>query len=91
MDDPQGWREASKDAEFLEVFSIVGESLKRAPRGFDPNHQDLEDLRRKDHIAWADFDEEEVTSPGFLEEFTFVCQQAIPYVRFLTASVGLPF
>ena len=91
VDDPEGWREASKDSEFLSVFSIVGESLKRAPRGFDPNHRDLRDLKRKDHIAWADFDDEEVTAPGFLEEFASVCQQAIPYMRFLTASVGLPF
>ena len=91
VDDPDRWTEVSKDAGFRSVFSLVGESLKRAPKGFDPDHPQIEDLRRKDHIAWVDFDEEEATSPGFLEEFADVCRQSVPYMGFLTTAVGLPF
>ena len=89
--DPDGWGEASNDPGFLSEFSIVGDSLKRAPKGFDSDHPLIEDLRRKDHIAWVDFDEEDVVSPGFLEEFAGVCRQAAPYMRFLTSALGLPF
>lgn len=91
VENPEDWRGASKDPAFLDLFSVVGDSLKRAPKGFDPGHRDIEDLRRKDHIAWVDFDEEDATSPGFLEEFAFVCRRSIPYMRFLTAALGLPF
>ena len=89
--DPDGWREVSSDPGFVNEFSIVGDSLKRSPKGFDADHPLIEDLRRKDHIAWVDFDEEEVVSPGFLEEFAGVCRQAAPYMRFLTSALGLPF
>lgn len=91
VDDPPAWRKASKEEGFRGVFSIVGDSLKRGPRGFDAGHPLLEDLKRKDHIAWTDFDEEEATSPGFLEEFAAVCRLAVPYVEYLTRAVGLPF
>ena len=89
--DPEGWKEASSDPGFVKEFSIVGDSLKRSPKGFEPDHPLLEDLRRKDHIGWVDFDEEDVISPGFLEEFAFVCRRAIPYMGFLTTALGLPF
>ena len=89
--DPDGWRDASSDPDFLDEFSLVGDSLKRCPKGFDPGHPLIEDLRRKDHIAWVDFDEEDVISPDFLEEFSSVCQRAVPYMRFLTTALGLPF
>lgn len=89
--DPEGWKEASSDPGFASEFSIVGDSLKRSPRGFEPDHPLIEDLKRKDHIAWVDFDEEDVCSPGFLEDFALVCQRAVPYMRFLTTALGLPF
>jgi uncharacterized protein (TIGR02453 family) len=89
--DPDLWRKVSKSEGFRDVFSLVGDSLKRSPRGFDPGHPLAEELRRKDHIAWVDFDEEDVTSPGFLDEFADVCRQAVPYMQFLTKAVGLPF
>ena len=89
--DPEGWKEASSDPGFVKEFSIVGDSLKRSPKGFEPDHPLIEDLRRKDHIGWVDFDEEDVISPGFLEEFAFVCRRAIPYMGFLTTALGLPF
>lgn len=89
--DPDGWEEASSGPGFVSEFSIVGDSLKRFPKGFEADHPLIEDLKRKDHIAWVDFDEEDVVSPGFLEDFASVCQRAVPYMRFLTTALGLPF
>ena len=33
------------------MFELTGLSLKRPPRGFDPNHPMIEDLKRKDFVA----------------------------------------
>ena len=76
---------------FLSDFSIGGESLKRPPKGFDPDHPYIEDLKRKDHIASVEFDAGDAISPDFLDDFADVCRQASPYMEFLTTALGLPY
>ena len=74
---PQRWERASKDPAFLDAFELTGRSLKRPPKGFDADHPCIEDLKRKDHIAACMFDEEEATSPGFLDDFADACRMAL--------------
>ena len=88
---PEEWEHTSREAGFLDVFELSGSSLKRPPRGFDPDHPWVEDLKRKDHIAVCLFDEEEATSPGFVDDFADVCRTASPFMKFLATAVGLPF
>ena len=88
---PQRWERASKEPAFLDAFELTGSSLKRPPKGFDADHPCIEDLKRKDHIAACMFDEEEATSPGFLDDFADACRMASPYMEFLTTAVGLPY
>lgn len=91
VSDPSGWEAAAKSPSFIESFQLQGDSLKRPPRGFDPDHPYTEDLKRKDHIATFDFDELDATSPEFIGEFTETCRMASPYMKFLTTAVGLPY
>ena len=88
---PGKWERVAKDPEFLSDFTIGGESLKRPPKGFDPDHPYIEDLKRKDHIASVEFDAGDAISPGFLDDFADVCRQASPYMEFLTTALGLPY
>ena len=87
----EAWERAARDPGFLDVFDLTGDSLKRPPKGYDADHPCLEDLKRKDHIATLMFDEEEATSPEFLEDFADTCRASSPYMEFLTTAVGLPF
>lgn len=53
--DPAAWRRASRlKGDWLHA----GDSLKSAPRGFDPEHPLVEDLKRKDFIATRGLTEE---------------------------------
>ena len=88
---PQRWERASKDPAFLDAFELTGSSLKRPPKGFDADNPCIEDLKRKDHIAACMFDEEEATSPGFLDDFADACRMASPYMEFLATAIGLPY
>ena len=72
-------------------FRIEGDSLKRPPRGFSPDHPLIEALKRKDHVAVVDLDEKLASSSKFLETFTVHCQEFSALMRFLTRAVGLPF
>jgi len=87
---PRDWVRARD--EVLEAgWELEGESLKRPPRGFDANHPLVEDLRRKDFIAVYRLSEKDATAPDFPHRFTDLCREPIALMKFLTASLGLPF
>ncbi len=64
-DNPNAWRQATRTGGFKKRWALAGESLVRPPRGFDPEHPLLDDLKRKDFIALMHFDEAEIGEPGF--------------------------
>lgn len=88
---PEGWRRATGDNNFLQSFTLSGDSLTRAPRGFDPRHPLVEDLRRKDFIGVADLSEEAVVEQSFLDDFATLCASAAPFQRWLCGAVDAPF
>ena len=56
VDDPGGWKGVSRQKRFKDVYGeLEGESLKRPPRGFDPDNPLIDDLKRKDFIASTRF------------------------------------
>lgn len=80
------WRQVVRETPPLE-----GESLFRPPKGYDPSHPLMPDLRRKDYIASVGFRDREVTAPGFLEDFLGACRTLNPLNRFLAEAMGLPW
>ena len=64
-----------------------GESLKRAPRGYDPDHPFIEDLRRKGFMHSVSFTEKAACAPGFASELERVGRRAVPLMVFLAAAV----
>ena len=67
---------------FRDRFELGGESLKRAPRGYDPDHPLVEDLKRKDFVAFTRVSEEEACAPGFLTRFIRDCRRRYPLHRY---------
>ena len=90
-DDPSRWKRTVGSNKFRQQFELVGESLKRAPRGFDPDHPLIEDLRRKDFIATSRLQETTVTGRGFLDEYARLCRTGAPFVRYLCDATDIPF
>ncbi len=90
-DEPTRWKRATRATRFTETFEMGGESLKRPPKGFDPDHDLIDDLKRKDFIASANLTQKQVTSDGFIDEFAVMCKAAGPYMKFLCEAVGVPY
>jgi len=86
---PERWTRAIRDPRFRRAFRLEGDRLTRPPRGFDPDHALVEDLKRKDFIAVADLTEEEACAPGFIDKFARLCARSDPFMKFLTTAVGL--
>jgi uncharacterized protein (TIGR02453 family) len=89
--DPGGWRRVRDGKRFRKSWSPSGDSLKRAPRGFAPEHPLVEDLRRKDHIAVCDLTAADVTRADLMPFAAGRFREARPYMAWLAAAIGLPF
>jgi uncharacterized protein (TIGR02453 family) len=90
-ENPSLWEAAVSHPPFRERFQLTGESLVRPPRGFDPNHPLIEDLKRKDFIAISPLADSEVTDPAFIESFASACRAGTPFMAFLCRTLEAPF
>jgi len=86
---PDQWLNIIQDKKFKKTFTIGGDSLKRPPKGFDPDHPLIEDLKRKDYLASIVLNEKIVGEPDFLDYYVELCKTAAPFMEFLTRAVGL--
>jgi uncharacterized protein (TIGR02453 family) len=85
------WLKAKSDKDFSDLYELGGESLKRAPQGYEPNHPQIEDLKRKDFIASAVLSEPEACAPDFLDRYARLCALASPFMKFLSTALDLPW
>jgi uncharacterized protein (TIGR02453 family) len=91
VENPDRWQQIVTAETFTARFKLSGDSLKRGPKGYDPDHPLIEDLKRKDFIAGAPFTEAEVCAPDFIDRFAETCRVGAPFVGFLTTAIGLPW
>ncbi len=91
VEDPKRWKRILTRASFKKNWALGGDALRNPPRGYDPSHPLIEDLKRKDFVAMTSVEEEKVCRRDFLRLFTSACKQASPLVEFLTRAVGLKF
>jgi uncharacterized protein (TIGR02453 family) len=88
---PAQWKKVVSDAKFRRLCSLEGDVLSRPPKGYDPDHPLIDDLKRKDFIAITHLDISDALSPRFIDRFTAACVAASPLMRFLTNALGLQF
>lgn len=91
VEHPDRWRAALGDPVFARHHKLAGESLKRAPRGFDPEHPLVEDLKRKDFMCIEDFTQAAACKAEFIDRVEASFRAAGPFVKFLTEAVGQEF
>ena len=89
VENPGRWERIVGDEAFKSRFNLEGGSLKRAPKGIDPDHPLIDYLKLKSFAAGTSFDEDDVVSPGFIDIYTDACRTAAPFSEFLTRAVGL--
>jgi uncharacterized protein (DUF2461 family) len=80
--DPEQWAKVTRKLE------PEGDSLKRPPRGFEPNHPFIGDIKRKDFVASVGLTEVQVCGPKFMRDFAAACRTMLPLVVFTTRALG---
>jgi len=84
--DPSGWKRARRVG-----LSHGEDTLKRAPRGFDPGHPLVADLKRQSFTTGVSFTEAQACAADFPARFVRAGRRAAPLVRFLARAMRLPF
>ena len=87
-EDPDAWT-SMRSAVEAAGWSFGGESLKRIPRGFEPEHALADELKLKDYVISVPLTEEQVCRPGFLDEYVELCRAAAPLPAYLCGVLGL--
>jgi uncharacterized protein (TIGR02453 family) len=90
-DNPDAWKRATRSKAFQDRYAWWGESLTRPPRGFDANHELIEDLKRKNFAAGQDLDEAMACSTELLPFVVDSFKRLAPMVDYLCAAQELEF
>lgn len=85
------WLSAIREKKFSRTYELAGDSLVNAPRGYAKDHPLLEDLKRKDFVAIAEFNCKLATTANFKPEVVKSFRTAVPYMKFLCKALDLPF
>ena len=90
-DNPAAWEALKQQRGFRAQFELAGESLKRAPKGFNPDHPQIEDLKRKDFIAMKPFDCPRINQPDFADFVTRGFRDTAALMSYLCAAVEVNY
>lgn len=85
------WLAARDDRRFQRVWEVVGDTLKRPPRGFDGDHPLIEDLKRKEFLGFRDLGVEQLFGRGVVRRVADCYAAAAPFMRFFCRALDLPF
>lgn len=88
---PAKWKTVLQQRTFKKEYKLEGDSLVRPPKGYDPAHPLIGDLKRKDFIVSMQFSEKEACSPLFMEMLVESYRTAAPLMEFLMSALNLPW
>jgi uncharacterized protein (TIGR02453 family) len=86
---PQRWKRVISSTQLGSKCKLGGESLQRPPRGYDPNHPLIRDIKRKDFTVGMSLADGDVLQRDFLEFTLATFRKMAPLVEFLSEAVGL--
>ena len=89
--EPAAWKRAAHGKKLTEVFELSGDSLIRPPRGVDPDHPLIDDLKRKSFMVTARLRQSDITARDMMDRFHDHAMRTRPLLSFLCAAVGAPF
>jgi uncharacterized protein (TIGR02453 family) len=91
IDNPAAWKKAAHAPAFTRRYALEGDALARAPRGFDPQHELIEDLKRKDFVATRAIDDDTMLGPRLKQVVAEDFARLAPLVDYLCAALDLEF
>ncbi len=91
MQDTAAWNKVRSNKKFADGFKFDGDSLKTAPRGIDPNHPAIEDLRRKSFAGITAIKETDLLHADACDRIMDRFDIAKPLMKFLCDALHQPY
>lgn len=86
------WKKLVEDKRFRAHFgSVRGDGLVRPPRGFDPEHPFIEDIKRKSFYAMQESEVKLATSSTLVDEVSDSFAALAPLMKFLCGALEVPY
>src|SRR5262245_22268514 len=83
VEHPRTWQRIKEERVLGSGCTMAGESLKRAPAGFDAGHPLVEDIKRKDFAVSMPLQDRRIVSPAFLDDVVGAFKTTAPFLEFL--------
>lgn len=90
VDNPASWRSVTQGADFTQRYALGGDALVRPPKGFDPQHPLINDLKRKDFIASTDVADDALMRADLPQWLVDRYRPLAPLVDWLCDALTLP-
>jgi uncharacterized protein (TIGR02453 family) len=93
VEKPAAWKAMKADKTFRKTFGALSNDhrLTRPPRGYDPGHPLIEDLKKKSFFALHPSSVKAAQSPTFVGDVAASFRAATPLMRFLCNAQGVPY
>ncbi|MDM4770750.1 DUF2461 domain-containing protein [Solimonas sp. SE-A11] len=91
LNNPASWKQATRSVAFRRHWEMGGDSLSRPPKGYDPTHELIDDLKRKDFIASTPLSDEDILSPGLPQLLMKRYKDVVPLCDWLCGALDLDF
>lgn len=92
LDNPAGWARAAHDGKFRRRYKLDDdEMLTRMPRGFPPEFEHADDLRRKNFVALRNIDDATMTGSRLRNVLEKDLAGLAPLLDYLCAALDLEF
>jgi len=92
FDNPGSWKAAAHAPAFRRRYDLDdADKLVRNPRGFPPDFECIDDLRRRNFVAFRNIDDGVMLGPKLRQTLAKDLQALAPFVDYLCASLDLEF
>jgi uncharacterized protein (TIGR02453 family) len=92
VENPQAWESIKTDKTLKKLCGGVnGDGLKRPPRGFDPEHQHIDDLKRKSFFAMRRENPEIIFQQNFIDEVVTTFKATKPLMKYICFAQDIDF
>jgi uncharacterized protein (TIGR02453 family) len=91
LNNPASWKKATRARPFTPHYALDGDSLVRPPPGYDPQHELIVDIKRKDFVATSRLTEAELCAPGLVRRVTARYAALASMIDWLCGALDLEF